>query len=136
MHMPKMKVAAVSRPGADFDLTEREIPVPGPGQVRLRVQACGICFSDHLTKDGLFPGIQYPRVPGHEVAGVLDELGPGVSSWKKGQRVGVGWHAGHDFTCPACREGEIVSRSEEHTSELQSRRDLVCRLLLEKKNRR
>ena len=107
--MPKMKVAAVSRPGADFDFAEREIPAPGPGQVRVRVQACGICFSDHLTKDGLFPGIQYPRVPGHEVAGVLDELGPGVSSWKKGQRVGVGWHAGHDFTCPACREGDFIN---------------------------
>lgn len=111
--MPKMKVAAVSRPGADFDFTEREIPAPGPGQVRVRVQACGICFSDHLTKDGLFPGIQYPRVPGHEVAGVLDELGPGVSSWKKGQRVGVGWHAGHDFTCPACREGDFINCANE-----------------------
>jgi len=77
------------------------------------VQACGICFSDHLTKDGLFPGIQYPRVPGHEIAGVIDELGPGVSSWKKGQRVGVGWHAGHDFTCPACREGDFVNCANE-----------------------
>ena len=111
--MPKMKVAAVPRPGADFDFTEREIPLPGPGQARVHVQACGICFSDHLTKDGLFPGIQYPRVPGHEIAGVIDELGPGVSSWKKGQRVGVGWHAGHDFTCPACREGDFVNCANE-----------------------
>lgn len=111
--MPKMKVAVVPRPGADFDFTEREIPLPGPGQARVHVQACGICFSDHLTKDGLFPGIQYPRVPGHEVAGVIDEIGPGVSSWKKGQRVGVGWHAGHDFTCPACREGDFVNCANE-----------------------
>ena len=114
--MPKMKVAAVPKPGADFELVEREIPAPGAGQVRVRVQACGICFSDHLTKDGLFPGIQYPRVPGHEVAGVVDELGSGVASWKKGQRVGVGWHAGHDFTCRACREGDFINCTNEKIS--------------------
>lgn len=114
--MAKMKVAVVPKAGADFELTEREIPAPRAGQVRVRVQACGICFSDHLTKDGLFPGIQYPRVPGHEVAGVIDELGAGVTSWRKGQRVGIGWHAGHDFTCPACREGDFINCLNEKIS--------------------
>src|SRR5262249_25587515 len=94
-----MKVAHISKPGADFQIVEREIPQPGTGEVRIKVQACGICHSDVLTKDGLLPGIEYPRVPGHEVAGVIDELGQGVPGWKKGQRVGVGWHGGHDGTC-------------------------------------
>jgi D-arabinose 1-dehydrogenase-like Zn-dependent alcohol dehydrogenase len=102
-----MKVAQVSKPGADFQIVEREIPTPGVGEVRIKVQACGICHSDVLTKDGLWPGIQYPRVPGHEVAGILDELGTGVSGWTKGQRVGVGWHGGHDGTCLACRRGDF-----------------------------
>jgi D-arabinose 1-dehydrogenase-like Zn-dependent alcohol dehydrogenase len=93
--MPKMKIAVVPKPGADFELQEREIPQPGPGQVRIRVQACGICWSDQLVKNGLWPGLSYPRSPGHEVAGVIAEIGPGVSSWKQGQRVGVGWHGGH-----------------------------------------
>lgn len=81
---------------------------PGAGQVRIKVQACGICFSDHYVKDGLWPGLQYPRVPGHEVAGVVDEPGPGVTTWKKGQRVGVGWHGGHDGTCDQCRRGDFL----------------------------
>jgi len=102
-----MKVAQISKPGADFEIVEREIPKPGAGQVRIKVQACGVCHSDVLTKDGLWPGIQYPRVPGHEVAGVIDELGAGVSAWKKGQRVGVGWHGGHDNTCRECRRGDF-----------------------------
>src|SRR5574341_128366 len=102
-----MKVAQVSKPGAGFQMVEREIPVPGAGEVRVRVQACGICHSDVLTKEGLLPGIQYPRVPGHEVAGILDEPGAGVSAWKKGQRVGVGWHGGHDGTCRECRRGDF-----------------------------
>src|SRR5690348_10157220 len=97
-----MKVAQVSRPGADLQIIEREIPVPSTGQVRIKVQACGICHSDVFTKEGSWPGIQYPRVPGHEVAGVIDELGADVSEWKKGQRVGVGWHGGHDGVCPSC----------------------------------
>jgi D-arabinose 1-dehydrogenase-like Zn-dependent alcohol dehydrogenase len=105
--MPKMKIAVVPKPGADFELQEREIPQPGPGQVRIRVQACGICFSDHLVKDGLWPGLTYPRSPGHEVAGVIAELGPGVTSWKQGQRVGVGWHGGQDNTCLSCRRGDF-----------------------------
>ena len=102
-----MMVAQVSKPGADFEIVEREVPRPGVGQVRIRVQACGICHSDSLTKDGSWPGIQYPRVPGHEVAGVIDELGAGVTTWKKGQRVGVGWHGGQDGTCLQCRRGDF-----------------------------
>src|SRR3989440_2004187 len=102
-----MKVAQISKPGADFQIVEREVPTPNPGQVRIKVEACGICHSDVLTKEGAWPGIQYPRVPGHEVAGVVDELGAGVSEWKKGQRVGVGWHGGHDGTCLACRRGDF-----------------------------
>lgn len=102
-----MKVAQVSSPGAGFQIVEREIPEPGIGQVRIKVQACGVCHSDVLTKEGYWPGIQYPRVPGHEVAGVIDEVGAGVSGWKKGQRVGVGWHGGHDGTCRECRRGDF-----------------------------
>ncbi len=102
-----MKVAQVSSPGADFQIVEREIPTPGAGQVLIKVQACGVCHSDVLTKEGSWPGIQYPRVPGHEVAGIIDEVGAGVSAWKKGQRVGVGWHGGHDGTCRECRRGDF-----------------------------
>src|SRR5216110_313224 len=105
--MPKMRVAQVPKAGADFEIVEREIPQPGAGQVRIRVEACGICHSDVLTKEGGLPGIQYPRVPGHEVAGAIDELGAGVSEWKQGQRVGVGWHGGQDGTCLACRRGDF-----------------------------
>src|SRR5713101_1918995 len=107
--MAKMKVAQVPKPGADFEIVEREIPNPGAGHVRIRVQACGICHSDFITKEGLFPNIQYPRVPGHEVAGVIDEIGSGVTGWKKGQRVGVGWHGGQDGTCIACRRGDFAN---------------------------
>ncbi len=102
-----MKAAQIPKPGANFEIVEREIPKPGAGQVRIKVQACGVCHSDELTKEGLWPGIQYPRVPGHEIAGVIDELGEGVSEWKKGQRVGVGWHGGQDNTCPSCRRGDF-----------------------------
>jgi D-arabinose 1-dehydrogenase-like Zn-dependent alcohol dehydrogenase len=102
-----MKVAQVPAPGSDFQLVEREIPKPGLGHVRIKVQACGVCHSDVLTKDGSWPGIQYPRVPGHEVVGVIDELGVGVSAWNNRQRVGVGWHGGQDNTCPSCRRGDF-----------------------------
>jgi D-arabinose 1-dehydrogenase-like Zn-dependent alcohol dehydrogenase len=102
-----MKVAQVPKPGADFQIVDREIPQPAAGEVRIKVQACGVCHSDMFTKEGAWPGIQYPRVPGHEVAGILDELGPGVSGWKQGQRVGVGWHGGHDGTCLYCRRGDF-----------------------------
>ena len=107
--MPKMKVAQVPKAGADFEIVEREIPQPGPGQVRIRVQACGVCHSDMLTKEGAWPGIVYPRVPGHEVAGVIDAAGSGVTQWTKGQRVGVGWHGGQDGTCLACRRGDFAN---------------------------
>jgi len=107
--MAKMKAVQVPKPGADFEIVERDIPLPGPGQVRIRVQACGVCHSDVVTKDGLFPGISYPRVPGHEVAGVIDEVGAGVTIWKKGERIGVGWHGGHDGTCLACRRGDFAN---------------------------
>jgi len=106
--MPRMKAVQVPKAGADFEVVEREIPQPGPGQVRIRVQACGVCHSDVVTKEGVFP-IQYPRVPGHEVAGVIDETGAGVTQWKKGQRVGVGWHGGQDGTCLACRRGDFAN---------------------------
>ena len=104
-----MKAVQVPKAGADFEIVEREIPNPGAGQVRIRVLACGVCHSDSVTKDGLFPGIVYPRVPGHEVAGVIDALGSGVTTWKKGQRVGVGWHGGQDGTCLACRRGDFIN---------------------------
>jgi D-arabinose 1-dehydrogenase-like Zn-dependent alcohol dehydrogenase len=102
-----MKAAQISKPGGDFEIVERDIPNPDAGQVRIKVQACGVCHSDELTKEGAWPGIQYPRVPGHEVAGIIDEVGSGVSEWKKGQRVGVGWHGGQDNTCPSCRRGDF-----------------------------
>jgi D-arabinose 1-dehydrogenase-like Zn-dependent alcohol dehydrogenase len=102
-----MKVAQVPSPGADFQLVERAIPTPSAAHVRIKVLACGVCHSDVLTKEGYWPGIEYPRVPGHEVAGIVDEVGAGVSSWKKGQRVGVGWHGGHDNTCRECRRGDF-----------------------------
>jgi D-arabinose 1-dehydrogenase-like Zn-dependent alcohol dehydrogenase len=107
MKMAQMKAAQISKPGAEFEIVEREIPTPDAGQVRIKVQACGVCHSDVLTKEGLWPGIQYPRVPGHEVAGIIDEVGDGVSAWKKGQRVGVGWHGGQDNTCRECRRGDF-----------------------------
>src|SRR6202171_3339932 len=107
--MAKMKVAIVPKLGADFEIVEREIPQPSAGHVRIRVQACGICYSDSLVKEGHWPGIPYPRAPGHEVAGVIDEVGSGVTGWKKGQRVGVGWHGGQDGTCLACRRGDFAN---------------------------
>ncbi len=102
-----MKIAEIPAPGADFRIAEREIPQPGAREVRIKVQACGICHSDAITKDAVLPGIQYPRVPGHEVAGVIDQLGGGITEWSVGQRVGVGWHGGHDGTCPECRRGDF-----------------------------
>ena len=102
-----MKAAQIPKPGADFEIVEREIPTPSAGQVRIKVQACGVCHSDLFTKEGAWPGIEYPRVPGHEVVGTIDEVGAGVTGWKNGQRVGVGWHGGHDGTCLACRRGDF-----------------------------
>jgi D-arabinose 1-dehydrogenase-like Zn-dependent alcohol dehydrogenase len=96
--MAKMKVAQVSKAKGDFEIGEREIPSPGPGPVRIKVQACGVCHSDLYTKEGLWPGLQFPRIPGHEVAEVIDQVGSGVTTWKKSDRAGVGWHGGQDNT--------------------------------------
>jgi D-arabinose 1-dehydrogenase-like Zn-dependent alcohol dehydrogenase len=99
----------VARPGGPFELVERDIPEPAAGAVRIKIQACGICHSDSLTKEGIWPGIQYPRVPGHEVAGIIDALGPVVKGWSVGQRVGVGWHGGHCGYCDSCRRGDFLT---------------------------
>lgn len=104
-----MKAAQIAKPGGQFEIVERPIPEPGRGQVQIKVQACGVCHSDEMVKEGLFPGIEYPRIPGHEIAGVIEKVGEGVTSWHKGQRVGVGWHGGHCFTCDACREGDFAN---------------------------
>jgi len=105
--MPKMRAAQITKPGGPFEIVEREIPSPGPAQVRIKVQACGICHSDSLVKEGQWPGIQYPRVPGHEAVGIIDAVGAGVTQWKPGQRVGVGWHGGHCGQCDNCRSGNF-----------------------------
>jgi propanol-preferring alcohol dehydrogenase len=107
--MPTMRAARVPDAGADFDLVDLPVPDPAAGEVRVQVEACGICHSDAFVKEGTFPGIDYPRVPGHEVAGVVDAVGSNVSQWSEGDRVGVGWHGGHCFTCAACREGDFVN---------------------------
>ncbi len=104
----KMKAAQISKAGGDWELIERDIPEPVPGQVRVKVEACGICHSDALVKDGVWPGLQYPRVPGHEIAGRVDAVGANVTSWAVGQRVGVGWHGGHCFVCEQCRRGDFA----------------------------
>jgi D-arabinose 1-dehydrogenase-like Zn-dependent alcohol dehydrogenase len=111
--MAKNLVAQVGKAGGEFELVEREMPQPGVGEVRIKVEASGICFSDHLVKDGVWPGLTYPRVPGHEVAGVIDALGEQVTEWKVGERVGVGWHGGHCFVCESCRRGDFVTCQRE-----------------------
>jgi D-arabinose 1-dehydrogenase-like Zn-dependent alcohol dehydrogenase len=107
--MGKMRCVQVSQPNGPFELVERDIPDPRPGTVRIRVQACGICHSDSYTKEGTFPRIQYPRVPGHEIAGTIDAIGTGVLGWTMGQHVGVGWHGGHCGYCDSCRRGDFVT---------------------------
>jgi D-arabinose 1-dehydrogenase-like Zn-dependent alcohol dehydrogenase len=107
--MAKMRVAQIARPGGPFEIVEREIPEPGAGWVRIKVQACGICHSDSLVKEGHWPGLQYPRVPGHEAVGIVDSVRAGVSQWHAGQRVGVGWHGGHCGYCDACRGGDFFA---------------------------
>jgi D-arabinose 1-dehydrogenase-like Zn-dependent alcohol dehydrogenase len=104
-----MKAVQITKPGGNFELVERPIPEPARGQVRIKVEACGICHSDALVKEGVWPGLQYPRVPGHEIAGRIDSVGPDVTLWKPGQRVGVGWHGGHCFQCDPCRRGDFVN---------------------------
>jgi D-arabinose 1-dehydrogenase-like Zn-dependent alcohol dehydrogenase len=108
--MPKMmRAVQVSKPGAAFELVEREIPEPGPGQVRIQVEACGVCHSDVYVKSGQYPGLSLPRIPGHEIAGRVDKVGASVTEWKRGERVGVGWHGGHDFVCNNCRKGLFIN---------------------------
>jgi D-arabinose 1-dehydrogenase-like Zn-dependent alcohol dehydrogenase len=115
--MPLMKAVQVSKPGGRLELVERPIPEPVRGHVRVKVEACGICHSDVLVKEGQWPGLEYPRVPGHEIAGRVDAVGADVTNWKPGQRVGVGWHGGHCFVCDPCRRGDfILCRSAKVTS--------------------
>jgi D-arabinose 1-dehydrogenase-like Zn-dependent alcohol dehydrogenase len=103
-----MKAAQISKPSGDWELVERVIPEPRAGQVRVKVEACGVCHSDVFVKEGLWPGLAYPRVPGHEIAGHIDAVGDNVSTWRQGQRVGVGWHGGHCFVCAQCRRGDFA----------------------------
>jgi len=105
--MSLMKAIQVNSPGADFELVHKQIPKPQENEVLIKVEACGICHGDAVVKEGLFPGIKYPRVPGHEVVGIIDKLGSGVSFWEIGQRVGVGWYGGPCLKCNACRKGEL-----------------------------
>jgi D-arabinose 1-dehydrogenase-like Zn-dependent alcohol dehydrogenase len=107
--MAKMRMVQVPKAKGPLELVERDIPEPGAGQVRIRVQACGICHSDVLTKEGIWPGIEYPRVPGHEIAGIVDAMGAGVAGWSVGDRAGVGWHGGHCGYCDSCRRGDFVT---------------------------
>ena len=107
--MPTMRAVQVPAPNAPFQLVEIPIPEPGPGTVRIKVEACGICHSDSVTKEGLFPNIQYPRVPGHEVVGIVDAIAPGVPRWQTGQRVAVGWHGGNCGYCDNCRRGYLFA---------------------------
>ena len=104
-----MRSVQVSKANGPFEIVERDIPEPSAAQVRINVQACGVCHSDSFTKEGLFPGIQYPRVPGHEIAGVIDKVGKDVTQWEPGQRVAVGWHGGHCGHCESCRRGDFVT---------------------------
>jgi D-arabinose 1-dehydrogenase-like Zn-dependent alcohol dehydrogenase len=104
-----MRSVQVSKPKGPLEIVERDIPEPGPRQVRIKVQACGVCHSDSFTKEGLFPGIQYPRVPGHEIAGVVDVVGKDVTQWEPKQRVAVGWHGGNCGHCESCRRGDFVT---------------------------
>ncbi len=106
--MPKIRAVQIGKKGGPFELVERELPQPGPGEVRVKVQACGVCHSDSIAKEGLFPSVPYPIVPGHEIAGVIDAVGDGVIGWAVGTRVGVGWFGGHCGRCEPCRRGYLV----------------------------
>lgn len=103
-----MKAAQVAEPGGPFEIVERDIPDPEPGEVRVEVEACGVCHSDVFVKQGWMPNIEYPRVPGHEIVGRVDAVGEDVEAWEGGSRVGVGWHGGHCFTCGSCRDGDFL----------------------------
>src|SRR4051794_5436429 len=106
--MAKMRAVQVTRPGGPFEFVERDIPEAGSREVRVKVQACGVCHSDVFVKQGSFPNIAYPRVPGHEIVGILDAVGADVPDWKTGQRVGVGWYGGHCGHCLPCRHGQFI----------------------------
>src|SRR5690349_9610712 len=107
-HMATMRAVQVPEAGADFELVEREIPTPGRGQALVRVEACGVCHSDMFAKEGAYPGVSFPVVPGHEVAGTVAALGDGVKGWEDGQRVGVGWYGGNCGQCGPCRAGNLI----------------------------
>ena len=111
-----MRAMQGSRPGGAFERVEREVPEPAPGQIRIQVEACGICHSDALVKSGHYPGLSLPRVPGHEIAGRVDKVGANVTEWKKGDRAGVGWHGGHCFVCNACRKGLFINCEREQVT--------------------
>ncbi|MDX1672926.1 MAG: alcohol dehydrogenase catalytic domain-containing protein, partial [Balneolaceae bacterium] len=107
--MATMKAMQVPEPGSDFELVEREIPTPRDDEVLIKVEACGICHSDAFIKEGHLPGVEYPRIPGHEVIGTIEETGKDILRWKRGQRVGVGWHGGHCYDCESCRRGDFIN---------------------------
>ncbi len=107
--MPKMKAVQVSKPNGPFEVVSRDVRDPGPSEIRIRVEACGVCHSDAVTKGGAYPGLTLPRVPGHEIAGRVDAVGANVRAWKPGDRVGVGWHGGHCFVCIPCRKGDFIN---------------------------
>ena len=106
--MPTMRAVQVATKGGPFELVERESPQPGRGEVRIKVQACGVCHSDVIAKEGLFPTVSYPVIPGHEIAGLIDAVGEGVIGWNVGERVGVGWFGGHCGRCEPCRRGDLI----------------------------
>ena len=114
--MRSMKAIQISSPGNDFELVHKEVPKPKENEVLIKVEACGVCHGDSIVKEGRFPGLQYPRTPGHEVVGIIDQLGSKSKHWKEGQRVGVGWHGGHCFECPACRSGEFGACEDSSTT--------------------
>jgi D-arabinose 1-dehydrogenase-like Zn-dependent alcohol dehydrogenase len=115
-----MQAVQVSKKGGNFEVVERPIPEPEPAQVRIKVEACGVCHSEQLVKEGYWPGITYPRVPGHEVVGRIDAIGSAVTAWQPGQRVGVGWHGGHCFECDPCRKGDFINCAQLHITGISS----------------
>src|SRR5437660_8148475 len=108
-----MRAVQVSKAGGAFELVERELPEPAPGQIRIKFEACGVCHSDVIVRGGAYPGLKLPRIPGHEIAGRVEKVGAGVTEWQKGDRVGVGWHGGHCFVCNACRKGLFINCERE-----------------------
>ena len=126
--MPKMRAVQVSKANGPLELVEREIPSPAPGTVRVKVKACGVCHSDSLVKEGAWPGLEYPRVPGHEVIGLIDAVGAGVAGWKAGERVGVGWNGGYCGYCDNCRAGNFFACQNDIAGHRHDHRRRLCRL--------